>query len=128
MIGAAKLRMAIGNLAPPSIVGTPTMFTSDFPDCGGVFWTVGVDYVTSNPNNSTHKISIYLTDGTTLVADDVGFSGAWGDYTTTVQGDPFSSDFTSSMQFRVKLIKRSDSSVIQNVLSDIIYQDHSAPC
>lgn len=108
-------------------IATADMFTSTIPDCG-VNWTVGVSITYTNPNNTTYKVAVYDAAGSTLIADDIGFVSSWSAYDTGFNGDPGLFTHNRSAEFTVKVIRRSDSTVMDDLLATAVTQNMGDAC
>lgn len=111
----------------PSFSGAANTFVCDFPACG-VNLTVGASYTVLNADNVLYKLSVYDSSGSSLYIDDDGMSGNTSCWDTGENGDPLGTDRTVSVQFMLKIIRRSDSAVMDTVVSDTLNQDMSFAC
>jgi len=90
-------------------------------------WQVTVDWVIHNPNNTLYSLSLFLLQpsSTTLLTNQTCAAGSYM-YDTMITGDPTGTTNTTNVQFRLQLIQRSDSAVIQTFDSNTVTRQWTA--
>lgn len=90
-------------------------------------WQLTVNWTIHNPNNTLYSLSLFLLQpsSTTLLTNQTCASGSYM-YDTLITGDPMGTTNTTSVQFRLQLIQRSDSAVIQTLDSNTVSQQWTA--
>jgi hypothetical protein len=88
-------------------------------------WQVTATWAIHNPNNTLYSLSLYLVQpsSTLLLSNQTCASGNYV-YETNMYGNPtFVIPYnTTNMQFEIRLIQRSNSSIVQSLTSNVVFE------
>lgn len=105
-----------GGPPPAPTVATATTSIGTYCACG-VSVVFATAWTMNNPDNTNYKTTVDRNDGTGFVAwltDEPNVASDSENYDTGVQGDPAFSDQQPQITIRVKVIRRSDSQVMDS--------------
>lgn len=113
---------AYGSTRIDALTGGQTRAMSCFDS-----WQVTVSWTIHNPNDTLYSLSLLLLQpsSTTLLTNQTCASGNYM-YDTLITGDPTGTTNTTNVQFRLQLVQRSDSAVIQTFDSNTVSQQWTA--
>lgn len=115
--------------AAPSFTGNPSLVTYQEPDCG-VSWMIQGFFVgiISNPDNTLYKVSVYDGLGIGLLMDDIGFTSPTPPFDTGEQGSLISPTRNVEATWMLRIIRRSDNTIIDWRVTNTLDKDMTAPC
>jgi hypothetical protein len=125
MLVPRMLVSAVPASGSTSSISSVTAYTSTTMSCIDE-WKVTVDWVIANPDNSLYSLELLLEQPstTTLLTNQTCASGTYV-YSTGVSADPWDGSgappiTSTSVQFRLRLVRRSDSAVIESSDSNVV--------